>query len=637
MSPPSRVRIRRIVAGTTRAGARRLICSAAGAIGAGVALACAAAPAALARDVNVRSFDGTTIRAHFSPATKRGATERVPTVLIGPGYPTLGDVNPDADTSDQIGQATLRGEGFNTLTWDPRGIGGSSGVVNFDSPDFEARDVQALIDYVATTSETQLDSANDPRVGMSGSSYGGAIQLATAAVDSRLDAIVPDVTWNSAANGFFPDGAMKTSFSVIICGNGSANGVPSRLLGPAAVLLDNAASELKNACLESIGGKVSAPSRQWFADRTPPGLRQRITAPTLITQGTVDTVFGLSEAVANYDVLRDKGVPVKMMWYCGGHGKCTTSTGPEGHVKRAGLAWLKRYLKSDESVDTGPRFEWLADDGTWRSGPDYPLGDAGTIDASGANFKSLAVSLADTTASGRDGFAATPAPNAVTVGFTAPPAGSDVVGAPKLKLTYKGNALSPNTFLYAQILDARANRVIGSQVTPVPVILDDRVRTVERELEPIAARAGDGSQYRIQVTPGTGLFGVQSAVGGVVIRNLEASLPLVDATRSRRAGAELRTPRRLRLKVSSRRVDGRARVTVSTRLRTKPCAGTVTFAVTAAGRRMRSTVRVPSSCSITYVVRLKVARGRRIRVGAKFNGNAELKARSAATISHRVR
>ena len=599
---------------------------------------CAVAPAAQARDVNVRSFDGTTIRAHFSPASKRGANEKVPTVLIGPGYPTLGDTNPDQDTSDMIGQATLRREGFNTLTWDPRGIGESGGAVNFDSPDFEARDVQALIDYVATTPETMLDAPNDPRVGMSGSSYGGGIQLATAAVDSRLDAIVPDVTWNSPASGFFPDGAMKTSFSVIICGNGVATGVPGRLLGPAAALLDSAATELKTACVESIGGSVSVASRQWFADRTPPGLRARISAPTLITQGTVDTVFGLSEAVANYAVLRDKGVPVKMMWYCGGHGKCTTSTGEEGHVKRAGLAWLNRYLKNDGSVSTGAGFEWLADDGTWRSGPDYPLGDAGTIDASGSNFKSLSVSLADTTASGRDGFAATPAPNAVTVGFAAPPAGSDIVGAPKLKLTYKGNSvLNQSTFLYAQIVDARANRVIGSQITPIPVILDDRERTVQRELEPIAARAGAGSQYRIQVTPGTGLYGVQRAIGGVVVRSIEASLPLVDAGRSARSGAARRTSARLRLKVSSRRVNGRARVTVTTRLRTKPCAGRVTFTVTAAGRRTRATVRVPSSCAIRYVARLKVARGRRIRVGARFNGNSQLKPRSSATVTHRVR
>ena len=599
-----------------------------------IALQLCAVPAAQARDINVGSFDGVTIRAHFYPASSRAGDERVPTVLIGPGYPTPGDTNPDGDTSDQIGQRTLRAAGFNTLTWDPRGIGGSGGVVNFNSPDFEARDVQALIDFVATAPEALLDAPNDPRVGMSGSSYGGAIQLATAAIDGRLDAIVPDVTWNNLGTAFFPEGAMKTFFAVSICGSGpAASGIPGNLLGPAAALLDRAEGPIKTACLESLGGTVNPASRQFFIDRTPPGLRERVNTPTLITQGTVDTFFGLSESVANYRVLRERGVPVKMVWHCGGHGRCTTSTGEEGHLRRAGLSWLNRYLKGDTSVDTGAGFEWLADDGVWRSGAGYPLPDAGTIEASGSNFKSLGVSVVDSSASGSDGIAATPAPNAVTVGFSAPPAGSDIVGPPRLKLTYKGSAVSPNTFLYAQIVDGRANRVIGSQVTPLPVTLDDRVRTVQRNLQPIAAHAGANERYRVQITPGTGVFGPQLSVGGVVLQKVEASLPLVTA-----GGATgTRTPRALALRVRSRRVGGRARVTITTRLRSRPCSGRVTFTVTAAGRRTRSTARVPASCNIRKVVHVSVRRGTRIRVGARFNGNRELRARSAKTVSHRVR
>ena len=594
----------------------------------------AGAPPASARDVNVRSFDGVSIRAHFYPASNRAGNERVPTVLIGPGYPTNGDTNPDGVTSDQIGQRVLRGEGYNTLTWDPRGIGGSGGIVNFDSPDFEARDVQALIDFVATTPEALLDGPNDPRVGMSGSSYGGNIQLTTAALDGRLDAIVPDVTWHNLGTGLFPDGAMRTSFSVLICGSGSANGVPGNLIGPAAAVLDRAASQLKTACLESIGGAVNPPSRQWFTDRTPPSLLERIRTPTLLTQGTVDTVFAVSEVVDNYHVLKANGAPVKMLWYCGGHAICPTSTGPEGHLREAGLAWLKRYLKKDASTDTGAPFEWIADDGIWRSGPDYPLPDAGTIEASGSNFKSLGVSLVDSTSSGTNGFAATPSPNAVTVGFSSPPAGSDIVGAPKLKITYKGNALSPRTFLFAQIVDAHANRVVDLNATPLPVILDDRVRTVERELNPIAVHAGSSEQYRVQITPGTGIFGAQHSVGGVILQKVDASLPLVVTG----AGAAARaTPKAFKLNVSSRRVNGRARVSISSTLRSKPCSGNVTLSVSAAGKTTRSTVRVPSSCKISRVVRLRVSRGTRIKVAARFNGNASLKARSAKSVSFRAK
>ncbi|HEV2775488.1 MAG TPA: CocE/NonD family hydrolase, partial [Solirubrobacteraceae bacterium] len=139
------------------------------------------------------------------------------------------------------------------------------------------------------------DAPSDPGVGVSGSSYGGAIQLATAAIDSRLDAIVPDVTWHNLGTGLFPEGAMKTFFAVSICRSGpAANGIPGNLFGPAAALLDRAAAPIKTACLESLGGTVNPASRQFFIDRTPPGLRERVNTPTLITQGTVDTFFGIS-------------------------------------------------------------------------------------------------------------------------------------------------------------------------------------------------------------------------------------------------------------------------------------------------------------------------------------------------------
>ena len=62
-----------------------------------------------------------------------------------------------------------------------------------------------------------------------------------------------------------------------------------------------------------------------------------------------------------------------MMWFCGGHGVCLTGAGPPGHIEAAVVAWLKRYVADDAAVDTGPEFEWLADDAQWRSAADYPV------------------------------------------------------------------------------------------------------------------------------------------------------------------------------------------------------------------------------------------------------------------------
>ena len=56
-----------------------------------------------------------------------------------------------------------------------------------------------------------LDRKRDPRVGMVGGSYGGAVQLATASVDRRLDTIIPFITWNDLSYSLGPNAATQTT------------------------------------------------------------------------------------------------------------------------------------------------------------------------------------------------------------------------------------------------------------------------------------------------------------------------------------------------------------------------------------------------------------------------------------------
>src|SRR6476661_6991142 len=133
---------------------RRISCALAGALL--TALACAGP--ALARDATVTSFDGTKLTAHFFPSAGGGVA---PTVMLGPGWGSPGatDENQaDGTTSGYTGVGTLRNAGYNVLTWDPRGFGTSEGTVEVDSPDFEGRDAQALIDFIAAQPEAQLDA-----------------------------------------------------------------------------------------------------------------------------------------------------------------------------------------------------------------------------------------------------------------------------------------------------------------------------------------------------------------------------------------------------------------------------------------------------------------------------------------------
>lgn len=585
--------------------------------------------AAQAREALVASFDGTRIVVHFHPARGAAAGARAPTVLVGQGYPQRGDRRPDLDTSDRIGTATLRAAGYNVLTWDPRGLGASGGTVMFNSPDFEARDVSALIDFVAAQPEALLDAAADPRVGMSGSSYGGGIQFVSAAVDRRIDAIVPDVAWHSLLTSFFKDGAVKAGWLTLICGGGEAAALTGGLFfGAAGLQLGGTATELRTACLEALaGGRISASSSQWIANRGPGDRVATIRAPTLITQGTVDTLFTLGEAIANYDTLRRNHVPVKMLWYCGGHGACRTPPGDPRHVARAGLAWFARWLKRDTSIDTGARFEWIADDGLWRSGPDYPLAPIGSLDASGAgSLRILPL----------DGVVPARAADGTTVPFSSPTSAGDIVGAPVVKLVYRGTGVPSRTFLYAHI--RAGNRVAGDQTTPIPVVLDGRTHTIERSLEALALRAGTETRLRLQLRSGASAYGAQRSLGNVRLMSIHASLPVVDATRAaRRASSVKHTPPRLQISVTSRHARANSELELRSRLRSAPCAGSVRFTIRSGPIKRITRAAVAPSCAIRTVLRLRIRPRRTIRVSALFEGNDELTPRRANSRVWRVR
>ena len=593
--------------------------------------------AAPARDAIVRSFDGTPIVAHFYATSAAPTGGRAPTVLVGPGYPQEGDRGPARDASDQIGAATLRQAGYNVLTWDPRGLGGSGGTVMFDSPAFEARDVAALVDFVAGQPEALLDAAGDPRVGMSGRSYGAGIQLVSAATDDRIDALVPDLAWHSLVASLFRDDAVKSGWLTLICGGGELSALAGGLFfGGAGLQLGGTAPELKRACVEALaGGAISAATRRWLADRGPGELVGRIRAPTLLTQGSADTLFGLGEAAANYERLRLSGTRVKMMWYCGGHGQCQTPAGDPRHVARRALAWLDRWLKKDTTVDTGPPFEWIADDGVWRSAPDFPLQPAGVLRTSGAGELAIRPLAGADLRAGRP---PRPGPDAAAVRFPAPPAAGDALGEPRLNLVYSGIAIPTRGFLFAQVVDAVNERVVGSQVTPIPVILDGTRRTVERALETIALRAGPRSDLRLQLVAGTSVYRAQTMLGSVRLHAIEASLPLVDGARSARPPAVARRlPRRPRIAVAWRPQAAGVRIILRSRLRSRPCAGTVRFTIRAGATHRSVRAPVAPNCAVRAVARLPSGAGASVHVAARFEGNDRLLPRRARSVVRRLR
>src|SRR5215212_4086652 len=236
----------------------------------GALLLLGAAPAAHARDDSVTSFDGTKIVLSFFPAEGLQQGQRAPTVLIGHGWGQQRETNQSAEGSDLfglVGPGPFRRAGYNVLTWDARGFGQSGGTVMSDHTDFEARDVQALIDYVAHQPEAQLDNPSDPRLGMSGASYGGGIQFITAARDSRVDVIAPDIAWNSLVTALFKDRAVKAGWGTVLFGAGVPAGLAPGLVGGETGTLD---PHIQSAYVSGLTtGGISAEDRAWFAARGP--------------------------------------------------------------------------------------------------------------------------------------------------------------------------------------------------------------------------------------------------------------------------------------------------------------------------------------------------------------------------------
>jgi ABC-2 type transport system ATP-binding protein len=567
-----------------------------------VALVCA--PDAGARDVTITSFDGTKIAAHWFPGRGVGAGSPAPTILEGPGWSQPGDSATGGGPGPGAlfgvpGISTFIDHGYNVLTWDPRGFGQSGGTVEIDDPRYEGRDVQALIDWVAKQPEAQLDqsctrskrkrkrvkhrkrraktrvtcatSADDPTIGMAGASYGGGIQLVTAAIDKRIDAIAPTIAWHSLLTSLFPERNIKFGWGSLLVTLGIQGSLPGGGASPAS------APGRQDPHFYSIfqnglaTGTVSDSDYAWMAAHGPGDLVDRIRVPTLLIQGTVDTLFPLDEAVTNFDRIGDnpwrvsaikakakkrKGrkrkkhrrrtsvedVPVKMLWFCGGHGVCLTGQGPgSAYLDQRQLAWFDHYLRGRTDVDTGPKFAWIADDSQLRTSAAYPLRPAGQLSGSGSGT----LPIVPGQASGSLIFA-TESPNAVDVPIAGPADAGNVVGTPHLELTYHGTSVPQTTWVYAQFVNPRNGTVLGNIATPIPLTLDGQSHSISRDLEMVAGRAPAGGGYTLQLTAASSLYDMQRAAGAVTFDAIAATLPLGDPATTVRTGSKPKKKRKHR-------------------------------------------------------------------------------------------
>ncbi len=262
-----------------------------------------------------------------------GGTGRRPAVLLGHGFGgSKDDVRSQAED--------LARDGYAVLTWSARGFGESTGKIGLNDPKGEVADVSRLIDWLAGQPQVRLDAAGDPRVGVAGASYGGAVSLLAAGYDDRVDAIAPAVTYWNLADALFPNGVFKKLWAGVFFSNGGG-----------CARFEPALCAMYERVAES--GTPDPAARRLLTERSPSAVADRIDVPTLLVQGRTDSLFTLAQSDAAARAIRANGAPVAVDWIAGGHDGGDQET---DRVQRRVTAWFDRYLKGDESAGTGPAF-----------------------------------------------------------------------------------------------------------------------------------------------------------------------------------------------------------------------------------------------------------------------------------------
>ncbi|MFF5971889.1 alpha/beta fold hydrolase [Streptomyces sp. NPDC012769] len=352
-------------------------------------------PAPVHRADRMLDLDGTRIDTSYFTA---GDSGRRPAVLLGHGFGGSKD-----DVRAQAEQ--LARDGYAVLTWSARGFGASTGQIGLNDPEREVKDVRRLVDWLAGRPEVLLDRTGDPRVGVTGASYGGAAALLAAGHDPRVDAVAPQITYWNLADALFPNGVFKKLWAGIFfsagatgpsgatasaggtdaagaAGGGGPTGAdgparptsttgparPTGAAGPASTAsatgparpgptADTCGRFSPEVCAlyqrVAVSGKPDPDARALLEARSPSAVGARIKVPALIVQGQSDSLFTLAQSDAMARTIAANGAPVAVDWTSGGHDGGDRET---ERVQARITTWFDRHLKRDASVDTGPAF-----------------------------------------------------------------------------------------------------------------------------------------------------------------------------------------------------------------------------------------------------------------------------------------
>ncbi|NBH03105.1 alpha/beta fold hydrolase, partial [Amycolatopsis sp. SID8362] len=150
--------------------------------------------------IDLPAAPGSAEQVKIDTTTYLPATVPAPAVLLAHGFG--GDKTSVADDARELAR-----KGFVVMTWSARGFGKSTGKIGLNDPDGEVADASHLIDRLVAEHQVTTDPNGDPKVAVTGASYGGALSLLLAGTDKRVDAIAPVITYNDLAQGLVPNAA----------------------------------------------------------------------------------------------------------------------------------------------------------------------------------------------------------------------------------------------------------------------------------------------------------------------------------------------------------------------------------------------------------------------------------------------
>ncbi|MFG2717017.1 alpha/beta fold hydrolase [Streptomyces sp. NPDC048416] len=297
--------------------------------GAGVWSAAGASGApAVHREDRVLDVPGAKIDTSFF--TAGSAKDKRPAVLIGHGFG--GSKNEVKGQAEQLAR-----DGYAVMTWSARGFGRSTGRIGLNDPQMEVKDVSRLIDWLARRPEVRLDGAGDPRVGVTGVSYGGAVSLLAAGYDKRVDAIAPEMTYWNLSDVFFPNGVYKKLWAGIFV---STAGGCEKFEPRICAMYNRVAT----------AGAPDEEAEKLLESKSPSAVGDRIKVPALIMQGQTDSLFPLGQADAMAKAIAANGAPVSVDWIAGGHDGGDRES---GRTQARVTQWFDRYLKGDKGAAGG--------------------------------------------------------------------------------------------------------------------------------------------------------------------------------------------------------------------------------------------------------------------------------------------